>query len=124
MVSGDLADFSLAPKVVDAAIKAFGKLDGMVLNHGVLGQVGKIAEADLQQWKQGLDINFLSFVAFVCIPRRGLQDAEVLIPSVWDRSKQVFPLFARPKERSSSRRPGLQWPLTEAGGSTGDPRPP
>lgn len=68
MVNGDLGDFSLAPKVVDAAIKAFGKLDGMVLNHGVLGQVGKIAEADLQQWKQGLDVNYLSFVAFVSGP--------------------------------------------------------
>ena len=68
VVNGDLADFSLAPRVVDAAIKAFGKLDGMVLNHGVLGQVGKIAEADLQQWKQGLDINFLSIVAFVGVP--------------------------------------------------------
>lgn len=65
VVNGDLGDFSLAPKVVDTAIKAFGKLDGMVLNHGILGQVGKIAEADLQQWKQGLDVNYLSFVAFV-----------------------------------------------------------
>lgn len=65
VVSGDLGDFSIAPKVVDTAMKAFGKLDGMVLNHGILGQVGKIAEADLQQWKQGLDVNYLSYVAFV-----------------------------------------------------------
>ncbi|PIG85951.1 short-chain dehydrogenase [Aspergillus arachidicola] len=40
-------------------------LDGLVLNHGVLGQVGKIAEADPEQWKQGFNINFISLVAFV-----------------------------------------------------------
>lgn len=67
MVNGDLADFSLANKAVDLAVKTFGKLDGMVLNHGVLGQVGKITEADLQQWKQGFDVNFISLVAFVGI---------------------------------------------------------
>lgn len=62
---GDVADFTLAQKAVDLAIKSFGRLDGLVLNHGTLGQVGKVAEADPQQWKQGFDINFISLVAFV-----------------------------------------------------------
>ncbi|KAJ5667858.1 uncharacterized protein N7477_006428 [Penicillium maclennaniae] len=64
VVNGDLADFSLAQKVVDTAIKAFGQLDGMVLNHGILGQVGTIATADLKEWQQGFDVNFISLVAF------------------------------------------------------------
>jgi NAD(P)-dependent dehydrogenase (short-subunit alcohol dehydrogenase family) len=66
VVNGDLADFSLAQKAVDAAIKSFGQLDGVVLNHGVLGQVGKIAAADVDQWKKDFDVNFFSLVAFVC----------------------------------------------------------
>lgn len=66
VVNGDLADFSLAQKAVDAALKTFGQLDGMVLNHGILGQVGKVAEADTEQWRQGFDVNFFSLVAFVC----------------------------------------------------------
>ncbi|KAE8344881.1 hypothetical protein BDV24DRAFT_126518 [Aspergillus arachidicola] len=65
VLNGDLADLSLAPKAVDLALKSFGRLDGLVLNHGVLGQVGKIAEADPEQWKQGFNINFISLVAFV-----------------------------------------------------------
>jgi len=65
VVNGDLADFSLAQKVVDAALKSFGRLDGMVLNHGILGQVGNIATADLNEWQQGFDVNFMSLVAFV-----------------------------------------------------------
>lgn len=65
ILNGDLADFSLAPKAVDLAVKSFGKLDGIVLNHGMLGQVGKISEAEPEQWKYGWDVNFLSLVAFV-----------------------------------------------------------
>lgn len=66
VVNGDLADFSLAEKAVDVAIKSFGQLDGLVLNHGILGQVGKIAVADVNQWKEDFDVNFFSLVAFVC----------------------------------------------------------
>lgn len=65
VLNGDLADFSLASKAVRLATDTYGRLDGMVLNHGVLGQVGKVEEADFEQWKQGFDINFISLVAFV-----------------------------------------------------------
>lgn len=65
VMSGDLADMSFGQKAVDLALASFGRLDGLVLNHGVLGQVGKIADADPEQWKQGFDVNFISLVAFV-----------------------------------------------------------
>jgi NADP-dependent 3-hydroxy acid dehydrogenase YdfG len=65
VLNGDLADLTLGQKAVDRALKSFGRVDGLVLNHGVLGQVGKIAEADPEQWKQGFDVNFFSLVAFV-----------------------------------------------------------
>lgn len=42
-----------------------GKLDGLVLNHGVLGQVSSIDKADPEQWKWGFDVNFISLVTFV-----------------------------------------------------------
>lgn len=65
VLNGDLADLTLPQKAVDLAVKSFGRLDGLILNHGILGQVGKIAQADLQEWKDGFDINFISLVAFV-----------------------------------------------------------
>lgn len=65
VLNGDLAELTLGQRAVDLALKSFGRLDGLVLNHGVLGQVGKIAEADPEQWKQGFDVNFISLVAFV-----------------------------------------------------------
>ncbi|OJJ47407.1 hypothetical protein ASPZODRAFT_25455 [Penicilliopsis zonata CBS 506.65] len=74
VLNGDLEDFSLGQKAVDLALKSFGRLDGLVLNHGTLGQVGKIAEADLEQWKQGFDVNFISLVAFVKAGLPALRD--------------------------------------------------
>lgn len=71
VLSGDLADLSLPQKAVDLALKSFGRLDGMVLNHGILGQVGKIEQADLQEWKKGFDVNFISLVGFVSVPVNG-----------------------------------------------------
>ena len=65
VLNGDLADFSIGQKAVDLALRSFGRLDGMVLNHGMLGQVGKVKDADFEQWKHGFDVNFISLVAFV-----------------------------------------------------------
>lgn len=65
VVNGDLADFSLAQKAVDAAVSTFGGLDGMVLNHGILGQVGKIEIGNTDEWRQAFDVNFFSLLAFV-----------------------------------------------------------
>ncbi|KAE8351942.1 hypothetical protein BDV28DRAFT_136045 [Aspergillus coremiiformis] len=65
VLNGDLVDLSIGQKAVDLALQSFGRLDGMVLNHGVLGQVGKIAQADPEQWKHAFDVNFISFVAFI-----------------------------------------------------------
>ncbi|KAL4877846.1 hypothetical protein BJY04DRAFT_196970 [Aspergillus karnatakaensis] len=65
ILNGDLSDPSLAQKAVDLAHQHFNALDGLVLNHGILGQVGKIATADISEWKKGYDVNFFSLVAFV-----------------------------------------------------------
>ncbi|KAL2833746.1 hypothetical protein BDW59DRAFT_138129 [Aspergillus cavernicola] len=65
VLDGDLADLTLGQKAVDLAIKTFGGFDGIVLNHGILGQVGKIATADIDEWKRGYDVNFFSLVSFV-----------------------------------------------------------
>lgn len=65
VVNGDLADFSLAQKAVDIAIETFGQLDGMVLNHGILGQTGNVAVTDIAEWQAAFNVNFMSLVAFV-----------------------------------------------------------
>ena len=65
IVVGDASDFSLAQKAVDTAFKNFGSLDGLVVNHGILEPVGKLRDADVEQWQKLFDVNFISAVAYV-----------------------------------------------------------
>lgn len=37
----------------------------MVINHGVVEPVAKIADANLEEWKSGFEVNVLSAVALV-----------------------------------------------------------
>lgn len=119
VLNGDLSDFSLAQQAVDTAIKTFGQLDGMVLNHGLLGQIGKISDADPQQWKEGFDINFISLVAFV---RHLHQIYNALLTE--SRPKRLSRLSVSPKEKSSSRLQVQQSPVTVVGLSMLPPKPP
>ncbi|KAJ5151720.1 Short-chain dehydrogenase/reductase SDR [Penicillium capsulatum] len=76
VVAGDLADMSLPQKAVDIAIKSFGQLDGMVLNHGILGQTGKIATTDVANWQEAFNINFMSLVAFTTAAIPALRESK------------------------------------------------
>ncbi|PGH23023.1 hypothetical protein AJ80_02938 [Polytolypa hystricis UAMH7299] len=66
ILAADLADLSVAQRAVALALERFGgRLDGMVINHGILGSVTRLEDVDFEQWKKGVDVNFLSAVAFV-----------------------------------------------------------
>jgi NAD(P)-dependent dehydrogenase (short-subunit alcohol dehydrogenase family) len=64
-VAGDLADFSLGQKAVDLAIKEYGQLDGLVVNHGILEPVTRVGDSDAEEWRKNFDVNFFSAVAIV-----------------------------------------------------------
>jgi NADP-dependent 3-hydroxy acid dehydrogenase YdfG len=55
----------IAPQIVDLAIKSFGRLDGIVINHGVISPMERIADSDVEEWKKLYDANFFSAVALV-----------------------------------------------------------
>lgn len=65
ILPGDMSDFSLARGAVDLALKEFGQLDGLIINHGTLGHVDKIEDCNLDEWRRVFDVNFFSAVAFV-----------------------------------------------------------
>ena len=65
VLAGDLSDFSLAQKAVDLTVKEFGRLDGLVINHGILSPVTQVGDSDVEAWKHHFDVNFFSGVAFV-----------------------------------------------------------
>ena len=66
VVAADLGNPATGQHVVDAALARWGRLDGLVVNHGVLEPVQRVADADLEEWRRAFDVNLFSAVALVC----------------------------------------------------------
>ncbi|KAF9107506.1 hypothetical protein BGX29_006194 [Mortierella sp. GBA35] len=65
-VVGDVTAESTAAEVVDVASKSWsGRLDGLVLNAGVLEPLAPITKTDVKDWKHNFDVNFFSIVTLV-----------------------------------------------------------
>ncbi|KAI1379979.1 NAD(P)-binding protein [Hypoxylon crocopeplum] len=64
-IAADLADLKVAPSIIQSALKAFGKIDGIVVNHGVLSPITKIFESSAEEWRRAYDINVFSAVALL-----------------------------------------------------------
>ncbi|KAI1945754.1 hypothetical protein LOZ12_003423 [Ophidiomyces ophidiicola] len=65
VLCGDATDTELPDKAVRAALTAFGRIDGLIVNHGILGPVARIVLSDVEEWKKGFETNFFSAVEFV-----------------------------------------------------------
>lgn len=63
ILPADLSDLSVGAKAVDLALKEFGKLDGVIVNHGVLDPVKRVADSTAEEWRAAYDVNFFSAVA-------------------------------------------------------------
>jgi len=55
----------VAPKVTDLAVKTFGRLDGLIVNHAILTPMKRIAESNVNEWKNVYDANVFSALALV-----------------------------------------------------------
>lgn len=63
VLAGDLSDLSLGQKAVDLAIERWQNLDGLIVNHGVLDPVKRLADSTAEEWRKCYDINLFSAVA-------------------------------------------------------------
>ena len=64
-LAGNLTDLSLLQRAVELAIRSFGKVDALIVNHGTLGEVKRIADCDPAGWQKTFDVNLISAVACV-----------------------------------------------------------
>ncbi|KAK0612975.1 hypothetical protein B0T17DRAFT_498795 [Bombardia bombarda] len=62
-LAADLTLPDTAAKATQLAIDTFGKLDGVVVNHGVLAPMTRIEHASIEEWKKLYDANFFSALA-------------------------------------------------------------
>ena len=51
ILTGDLSDLSLGEKAVQQATKRWKTLDGIIINHGVLDPVKRIADTAVSDWQ-------------------------------------------------------------------------
>ncbi|KAA6412540.1 MAG: short-chain dehydrogenase [Lasallia pustulata] len=65
VLNGDLADFSMGGKAAELAVREFGQIDGLIVNHGMLPRTANVDDSDPEEWRQCFDVNFFSAVAFV-----------------------------------------------------------
>lgn len=62
---GDMADLCVGADAVALALSTWHRLDAVVVNHGVLDPIARVANANFQAWIKAYNINFLSAVAIV-----------------------------------------------------------
>ena len=65
VLAGDLGEFGIGVAAVRKAVEVFGKLDAVVVNHGVLDPTARIEDADVEAWKTCFNINYFSAVEIV-----------------------------------------------------------
>lgn len=63
VLAGDLSDLSFGDKAVGLAIDRYSRLDGVIVNHGVLDPVKRVADSTAGEWRAAYDINFFSAIA-------------------------------------------------------------
>lgn len=87
--AGDLSDPKCIKASIDLAVSKFGRLDGLILNHGTLGQVKKIADLEVQDWEDCYRTNLFScaIAAKYAIPELRKTKGRIVITSSGAASK-------------------------------------
>jgi NADP-dependent 3-hydroxy acid dehydrogenase YdfG len=67
VLAGDMADFTLGPKAVELAIKKWGRLDAIVVNHGGLEPVKRVGDASVEEWRAAFDSGVFGGVGLVSL---------------------------------------------------------
>jgi NAD(P)-dependent dehydrogenase (short-subunit alcohol dehydrogenase family) len=65
VVRADMANLGVGAAIVETTIQTYERLDGIVVNHGVLGSINRLAESTAQDWRATFDVNFFSAVDMV-----------------------------------------------------------
>lgn len=62
---GDVGNLSTAENVVEKTISVFGRIDSLIVNHGVLDPVSRVADANIEEWKRSFDVGVFGVVDLV-----------------------------------------------------------
>jgi len=77
-----MADASLPQKAVDLANERWGRIDSLIVNHGTLDPVKKVADSSAEEWRKGFDVNVFSAVGMVSRDRSFLAFVSIMLFSL------------------------------------------
>ncbi|POS87235.1 hypothetical protein EPUL_001461, partial [Erysiphe pulchra] len=65
VLKGDLRDFELGAQAVAKTLQEFNSIDGLIINHGSLSPIKRLADSDPTEWRSAFEVNFFSAVAMI-----------------------------------------------------------
>lgn len=67
VLAGDLQDLELGKRAVDICVDRWGRVDAVVVNHGTMEPVKKVADTEASEWAEAFGVNVFSAVALVSV---------------------------------------------------------
>jgi NAD(P)-dependent dehydrogenase (short-subunit alcohol dehydrogenase family) len=67
VLAGDLQDLELGKRAVNICVDRWGRVDAVVVNHGTLEPVKKVADTEASEWAEAFGVNVFSAVALVSV---------------------------------------------------------
>jgi NAD(P)-dependent dehydrogenase (short-subunit alcohol dehydrogenase family) len=82
----DLSSLVAGRVIVDATLEKWQRIDGVIINHGTLEPIKRIADSTAEEWRASFDINTFSGIALVSKTQRDQLYSLSLIQSLLDPS--------------------------------------
>lgn len=67
VLAGDISDSKtkIAERAVEIALERWGRIDGVVVNHGTLDPVKKVADSSVEEWREAFGVNVFGGLALI-----------------------------------------------------------
>jgi NADP-dependent 3-hydroxy acid dehydrogenase YdfG len=63
----DLSSLTVGKDIVDLTLKKWQRIDGVIINHGTLDPIKRVAQTTAEEWRSAFDINVFSGIGLVSI---------------------------------------------------------
>ncbi|KAF2000072.1 NAD(P)-binding protein [Amniculicola lignicola CBS 123094] len=83
ILEGDISSETLGQTAVDTAIRKWGRIDALIVNHGTLEPVKKIADARVEEWRMAFEVNVFGTVGIIkaAIPHLRETNGRIILTS-------------------------------------------
>lgn len=59
VVAGDISDYAVCQAIVQQAVQAFGRIDALINNAGIIGPLRLVADLPPEEWRRTLEVDLL-----------------------------------------------------------------